>query len=60
MAQLMKLKVEDISRGNQSVLGATRVEVVGDSGELPSVFELVVQTLSKGAEETMGKLLWER
>ncbi len=41
-------EVEDISRGDQLVLGATRAEVVGDSGELPSVVELIMHTLSEG------------
>jgi hypothetical protein len=41
-------EVEDISRGNQSLLGGTRAEVVGNSGELPSVVELIVRTLSEG------------
>jgi hypothetical protein len=39
---------EDISRGDQLVLGATCAGVVGNSGELPSVVELIVRTLSEG------------
>ncbi len=47
-------EVEDISGGNQTVLGAICAEVVGNSAELPSVVELVVRTLSEGGCQDNG------
>jgi hypothetical protein len=52
--------IEDITRLNKVILGFTCLKVIGNCGEFPSVVELIMDILRKGAGNTIGILPWDK